>query len=102
MNIRISVNIYMKFHKINRGKSNMNIILQCYTCRKEQAVEVKKEPSLAVELCGIADSIGWKSLLNLRTGKAYVFCCDDCHDKQFTSSGNLKKRMIRNPKGATI
>lgn len=36
----------------------MNIILECYTCQKEQAVEVNKEPSLAVELCGIADSIG--------------------------------------------
>lgn len=80
----------------------MNIILQCYTCRKEQAVEVNKEPSLAVELCGIADSIGWKSLLNLRTGKAYVFCCDECHNEQFTRSGKLKKRMVRKPKGASI
>lgn len=51
----------------------MNISLECYTCRKEQAVEVNQPPTLAVELCGIADAIGWKSLINLRTGKAYVF-----------------------------
>ena len=80
----------------------MNIILECYTCRKEQAVEVNQAPSLAVELCGIADAIGWKSLINLRTGKAYVFCCDECHNEQFTRSGKLKKRMVRKPKGASI
>lgn len=80
----------------------MNITLECYTCRQEQSVEVIREPVMAIELCNIADAIGWKSLLNLRTGKAYVFCCDECHNKQFTHSGNLKKRMVRNPKGATI
>ena len=70
--------------------------------RKEQAIEVCQEPSLAVELCGIVDAIGWKSLLNLRTGKAYVFCCDECHNKQFTHSGQLKKKMFRQPKGAKL
>lgn len=80
----------------------MNIILECYTCRKEQAAEVNQEPSLAVELCGIADSIGWKSLLNFRTYKAYVFCCDECYNKQFTRSGNLRKKMFRLPKGKNI
>ena len=80
----------------------MNISLECYTCRKEQAVEVNQPPTLAVELCGIADAIGWKSLINLRTGKAYVFCCDECHDKQFTRSGTLKKRMVRAAKGVTV
>ena len=80
----------------------MNIILECYTCRKEQAAEVNQEPSLAVELCEIADSIGWKSLLNFRTCKAYVFCCDECYNKQFTRSGNLRKKMFRLPKGKNI
>ena len=73
----------------------MNIILKCYTCRKEQAVDVNQEPTMAIELCVIADAVGWKSLLNFRTGKAYVFCCDECYSKQFTRSGQLKKRMFR-------
>lgn len=76
----------------------MDIILECYTCRKEQAVEVTQQPFMAIELCGIADAIGWKSLMNARTGRAYVFCCDCCLDKQYTRSGSIRKRMIRYPK----
>lgn len=73
----------------------MQVSLTCWHCGKTQPIEVAAPPQFAFEVAGWANDVGMLGVLDMKRGRALVFCNDSCASAEKTSDGSFRAR----PKG---
>lgn len=76
----------------------MVIALKCCTCGRAKLVNVPYAPTLGVELCQMANAVGWKYVIDTDYNRTLVFCSQECIDVQKTRKGTIRKYLIRKTK----
>lgn len=74
------------------------ITLKCCTCGETKDIAVTQKPEFSFEFYGMVAEAGWHPVLDLNYGRTLCFCSKECHEKQLTKSGVIRKRLLCIPK----
>ena len=74
----------------------MNATLVCWHCGKAKGVEVAQPPQFAFEVAGWANDVGMHGVIDMRHGRALVFCNESCAKAEMTKSGDFRLRARGN------
>ena len=75
----------------------MDATLVCWSCGAEKQIEVASPPMFAFEVAEWARDAGWNGVIDMRHGRAVVFCSDECLSHQTTLAGALRTRPKKIP-----